>query len=88
MKENKYTSAREDFAAWVHALCLGKFDIWSKRGIHVVWSGRAMRSYPRSWGSLANCEIEDRSSRGTFYQFRTEMRRPRVRQGELARGWG
>jgi hypothetical protein len=32
-------------AAWSISMCVGKFDIWAKRGIQIVWSENALREY-------------------------------------------
>ena len=33
------------YASWVIELIVGKFDIWAKRGVHVVWSDSVARAY-------------------------------------------
>jgi hypothetical protein len=33
------------YCEWLVELCEKKFDIWAKRGIHVVWSYPAVRAY-------------------------------------------
>jgi len=58
MEQNKWASAPEDFAAWALALCLGKFNIWAKRAIHVVWSEDALRSYDQWLFNYAQAWLE------------------------------
>jgi lambda repressor-like predicted transcriptional regulator len=45
VQQGKMASATQYFASWTIALCVAKFDIWAKRGIHVVWSEAAVKAY-------------------------------------------
>jgi hypothetical protein len=45
VQQGKMASAAQYFATWTLALCVAKFDIWAKRGIHVVWSEAAVKAY-------------------------------------------
>ena len=37
--------SRDAAVSWMCSLVVGKFDIWAKRGVHVVWSDGAVRAY-------------------------------------------
>jgi hypothetical protein len=45
VQQGKMASAAQYFATWTLALCVAKFDIWAKRGVHVVWSETAVKAY-------------------------------------------
>lgn len=81
----------EAFAAWAIGMTVGKFDIWAKRNIQVVWSEDAVRAYDQwlfdyaqAWidsekeaGRLSNSSLLDLRSRliGRMEWWKAEGRR-------------
>jgi hypothetical protein len=45
MQRDGAASAQKDLDSWSISLSIEKFDIWARRGIHVVWSENAVRGY-------------------------------------------
>ena len=48
----------EDFARWTLDMCVGKFNIWAKRSIQVVWSDGAVRSYDQWLFNYTNAWLD------------------------------
>jgi hypothetical protein len=55
-------------------LCIGKFDIWAKRGIQVVWSEVALRSYDEWLFRHAQGWLEDLGKAGYDADVLIELR--------------
>lgn len=55
--------------AFIVSVCdrtAGKFDIWAKRGVHVVWSDGDLRSYDRWLISYAEAWLQEFSSKDPY----------------------
>jgi hypothetical protein len=52
------------FAAWTISMSVGKFDIWAKRSIQIVWSENALRAYDQWLFSYAQAWIDSQREAG------------------------
>jgi hypothetical protein len=54
----------EAFAGWTISMCVGKYDIWAKRSIQIVWSDNALRAYDQWLFSYAQAWIDSQREAG------------------------
>ena len=66
MKKGGPAWAVEAHAAWAISMCVGKFDIWAKRTIQVVWSENALRAYDQWLFSYAQAWIDCQKEAGNL----------------------
>jgi hypothetical protein len=64
MRQNKWASGEQDWAVWALGMCIGKFDIWAKRHVHVVWSETAVRAYDQWLFNYAQAWLNDMKASG------------------------
>ena len=48
----------ENYADWMIALIVGKFDIWARRGVHVVWSDTEVLAFDQWLFNYAQAWLE------------------------------
>jgi hypothetical protein len=77
----------ENYADWMIALIVGKFDIWAKRGVHVVWSDNEVRAYDQWLFNYAQEWLESARSFPILGQTESLLNELRLRLMERMEFW-